>query len=255
MVIWQKQKKLYLLCADFTTPHYLKNDRAHGIRHRDTVSDRAGNFSVENYPNNPKIEMMAFAAAMCHDMMHYATYDKNGRKISNDHEILSAKAFMANSEFRHFFNENQMRQVEKAILDHRASNPNEPRGPVGKIVSTADRRVNVWEYMMDVCAVAMEAYPKNERLAMMDALRYTRENYGICGKGLKKSYIADPDFEIYKATIQRLIGCVGCGRPELECGEEFSELFARMFRLTRVREINERNQKESNYHATLCGIT
>lgn len=78
---------------------------------------------------------MVYAIASFHDLAHHIDKD--------NHEVLSAKLFYENEKMKEFFTDEQRKIIKEAIEDHRASLEYEPRSNYGKIISSADRNVDI----------------------------------------------------------------------------------------------------------------
>lgn len=113
-------------------PLYKKNDKGHDIYHIFYVINRSIRFasSIENIDMN-----MVFTIAAYHDCGHSIDPKK--------HEAISANILYNDDNLRCFFNEEQIMIMKEAVEDHRASLKYEPRSIYGKIVSSADRLVDV----------------------------------------------------------------------------------------------------------------
>jgi uncharacterized protein len=74
---------------------------------------------------------MIYTAAFMHDI---------GLSIQrNGHGELGARIFYSDENFKKFFTEKEIKMINEAIEDHRASLKGEPRNLLGKIISQADR--------------------------------------------------------------------------------------------------------------------
>ena len=112
-------------------PKYKNNDKAHDINHILSVINR----SLELAKNYDVDLNMVYTIATFHDLGH--SIDKD------NHENISAEIFMSDDKIKSFFNSEQIKIIEEAIRDHRASLKGTPRSIYGKIVSDADRSIDV----------------------------------------------------------------------------------------------------------------
>ena len=78
---------------------------------------------------------MVYVIDVFHDLAHQIDKD--------NHEILSAKLFYENETMEQFFTKEQRQIIKKTIEDHRASLEYERRSNYGKIISFADRNVDM----------------------------------------------------------------------------------------------------------------
>lgn len=120
---------------DNILPEYEQNDEGHNIEHIEFVLDRAFEIN-KNYNLNFN---MLYTIVCYHDIACHINRDK--------HEKLSAKRLYEDKRLRDFFDDNQILEMKEAIEDHRASLENEPRNIYGKILSSADRKVDVDVYL------------------------------------------------------------------------------------------------------------
>jgi len=113
-------------------PMYDKNDKGHDINHINYVIDR----SIKFASNIPNIDMnMVITIASYHDCGHSIN--------PKTHEVISADILYNDSNLRKYFSEEEMLIMKEAVEDHRASIEYEPRSIYGKIVSSADRLIDV----------------------------------------------------------------------------------------------------------------
>lgn len=112
-------------------PKYKNNDKAHDINHILNVINR----SLELAKNYDVDVTMVYTIAAFHDLGH--SIDKD------NHENISADIFIADKEMQKLFSQEQIKIIEEAIRDHRASLKGTPRSIYGKIVSDADRSIDV----------------------------------------------------------------------------------------------------------------
>ncbi len=112
-------------------PQYKEFDKGHSTDHVSAVIENSIEIS-ESY--DVDIDMI-FVIAAYHDVGI-----KFGRK---DHNITSAKIMREDSALNKWFSAEQKNIMSEAIEDHRASNNYEPRTIYGKIISEADRIIDV----------------------------------------------------------------------------------------------------------------
>ena len=72
-----------------------------------------------------------------------AYHDIGYRQDPDNHEQVSSEIFMQDEMMKEFFNDEERTIIAEAIVDHRASLEYEARSIYGKIVSSADRAIDV----------------------------------------------------------------------------------------------------------------
>ena len=115
-------------------PKYESNNvGGHGVPHIRTVISRS--FEIIKEFGLDVNQDMVYAIAAFHDIGY--------RENPDEHEEVSSRMFMSDSNMRRFFSEEQIQVIAEAIVDHRASLEYEARSLYGKIVSSADRETSV----------------------------------------------------------------------------------------------------------------
>lgn len=112
-------------------PLYEDNIGGHGIEHIESVINRS--FELIKEFNLDVDSNMVYVIAAFHDI-GYKTNPK-------EHEEVSSEMFLNNEEMKKYFNEDEIKTIAEAIVDHRASLEYEARSIYGKIVSSADREI------------------------------------------------------------------------------------------------------------------
>ena len=173
-------------------PIYDKNDSGHNIDHIKYVIDRSMKLSKQF--KNIDLNMVYVIAAF-HDLAHHIDKD--------NHEVLSAKLFYENEKMKDFFNDEQRQIIKEAIEDHRASSKNEPRSDYGKIVSSADRNVDIISSLKRTHFYTIKHYPNYDLdQAIYRAYRHLSKKFGI--NGYAKTYCNDEEFTEFKKSIEEL---------------------------------------------------
>ena len=114
-------------------PQYAKNEKAHNLEHILAVIERSFHLVEENQLEvNPDI---VYTVASYHDIGHHID--------PKNHEKISADMMVQDEGLKDFFDEEELKVIQEAIEDHRASSDHEPRSVYGKIVSSADRNTSV----------------------------------------------------------------------------------------------------------------
>lgn len=173
-------------------PIYDKNDSGHNIDHIKYVIDRSMKLSKQF--KNIDLNMVYVIAAF-HDLAHHIDKD--------NHEVLSAKLFYENEKMKDFFNDEQRQIIKEAIEDHRASSKNEPRSDYGKIVSSADRNVDIISSLKRTHFYTIKHYPNYDLdQAIYRAYSHLSKKFGI--NGYAKTYCNDEEFTEFKKSIEEL---------------------------------------------------
>jgi len=174
-------------------PIYEKNDSGHGIEHIQYVIRRSFDFAkqFENIDFN-----MVYVIAAFHDLAHHIDKD--------NHEVSSAKLFYENKVMKEFFTDEQRKIIKEAIEDHRASLEYEPRSNYGKIISSADRNVDIISSLRRTHAYTTKHYPDLDLDQMINrAYKHISKKFGI--DGYAKSYCYDKEFEEFKKCVEELL--------------------------------------------------
>ena len=174
-------------------PIYKNNDEGHQINHIEYVIKRCLEFAKQFDDINLD---MCYAMAAFHDIAHYIDKDK--------HEILSAKIFAEDDKMKDFFTAEQCETIKEAIEDHRASLDREPRNDYGKILSSADRSIDVNKSLKRNHNYSLKHFPEMNLLErIVRSYSYTKNKFGE--NGYAKTYVQDKDFEEMRKDIQNLI--------------------------------------------------
>lgn len=175
-------------------PLYL-NNKDHDINHIRYVINRSLKFAsgVDDINMN-----MVYIVASYHDVG-----DSIDRK---NHEKVSAEILGKDEELRKYFNELEIQIMKEAILDHRASNNNEPRNIYGKIVSSADRNTDV----NDILYRTYEYVLKHRGYLEIDeiinrAYKHIVEKFGKNGYAREKIYFKDEEYDSFLDEIELLL--------------------------------------------------
>ncbi len=173
-------------------PIYDKNDSGHNIDHIKYVIDRSMKLSKQF--KNIDLNMVYVIAAF-HDLAHHIDKD--------NHEVLSAKLFYENEKMKDFFNDEQRQIIKEAIEDHRASSKHEPRSDYGKIVSSADRNVDIISSLKRTHSYTIKHYPNYDLdQSIYRAYKHLSKKFGT--NGYAKTYCNDEEFIEFKKNIEEL---------------------------------------------------
>jgi len=172
---------------------YNKNDSGHGIEHIEYVIRRSFDFAKQF--KNIDLNMVYVIAAF-HDLAHHIDKD--------NHEVLSAKLFYENEVMKEFFTEEQRKIIKEAIEDHRASLEYEPRSDYGKIISSADRNVDIMSSLKRTHSYTTKHYPNLDLDQMITrAYKHISKKFGDCGYA--KMWLVDEEFDKFKDDVKELL--------------------------------------------------
>ena len=175
-------------------PEYDLNDKGHNKNHIDFVLKRALEIS-KGYDINYNI---LYVCVSFHDIACHIN-----REL---HEVLSAQVAFKDKYLNKFFNTNEMNIIKEAIEDHRASSNSIPRNIYGKILSSADRKVDIKTYFIsslffkatDISKVDMEE-------AIEKSYNHAIDKFGKNGYATKKFYVDDKRYKKFLNDLQYLI--------------------------------------------------
>lgn len=170
-------------------PVYSKNDEGHNFEHIKYVINRSERLSKDmDIDRN-----ILYTAVSYHDI---------GCHIDREtHEIISAQMMMKDEVLKQFFDKEELNTIKEAIEDHRASSESEPRTIYGKILSSADRPVNVEEIIKRAYLYGKRYFSEYSLDDHIDRVyNHFVKKYGIeNGKeGYAKSWVEDPEFANFK---------------------------------------------------------
>ena len=175
-------------------PEYDLNDKGHNREHINIVLERANELS-KGYDINYD---MLYTIVCFHDIACHIDREK--------HEILSAERLYNDKELKKFFNETEILIMKEAIEDHRASLEYIPRNIYGKILSSADRKVEVKQYLIASISYGKKKNPeidKNESIER--SYEFAIKKFGKNGYAVNKSYVDDLKYKKFLENIQYLI--------------------------------------------------
>jgi uncharacterized protein len=175
-------------------PEYNKNEKGHAIDHIEYVIDRSFELVKENKLDvNPD---MVYTIAAYHDIGHHID--------SKRHEIISAEIMSKDKNLKKFFNKEELKTIEEAIADHRASSDSDPRSIYGRIVSSADRNNKVED-----CLRRTYTYGKKLNPDATDEELFLRAYDVLVNKfgedGYAKFYFKDTQYENFLRELRELL--------------------------------------------------
>lgn len=173
---------------------YKLNDRGHNIEHINIVLERAFELS-RGYKINYD---MLYTIVCYHDIACHIDREK--------HEILSAQRLYCDSKLKEFFSDNEILIMKEAIEDHRASLEYVPRNIYGKILSSADRKFGVDNYLKSSMGFTMKKYPElSDEELIEDSYNFAIKKFGKEGYAVSKMYVKDEKYENFLNELQYLI--------------------------------------------------
>lgn len=173
-------------------PKYDLNEASHGINHILKVINKSLKIS-KNYDVNLNI---VYVVASYHDIGHHIDKD--------NHEKISADMMMQDKKLKAFFSDNELKTIQMAIEDHRASSKKIPRNIYGKIISAADKNMNIQDAIIRTYLYTQNRYPEFTYQEILEEIyRHLEDKFGE--NGYAKVYIKDEEFENFKKEIIELL--------------------------------------------------
>lgn len=176
-------------------PSYEKNDCGHNLEHIKYVIERSLKFASTIYDINYD---MVYTIASYHDIGHYID--------AKNHEKVSGDILFNDINLEKYFNYEQLLLMKDAIYDHRASLKCEPRSIYGKIVSSADRNVDVdilLKRTYAFCVLHNDNYCLDD--IIIESRKHILEKFGKNGYARDKMYFEDIEYEIFLDKVLRLV--------------------------------------------------
>lgn len=175
-------------------PEYQLNDGGHNIDHINYVMNRAIEIS-KLYQLDSNI---LYTCVMYHDIACHIDRD--------NHEILSSKRAYEDPFLNSFFTSEKMEIIKDAIEDHRASLEYEPRNIYGKILSSADRKVEVKVYLISSMSFDIKNHPEMSKEEIINgSYEFAIKKFGRTGYAINKSYVNDDKYKKFLNDLQYLI--------------------------------------------------
>lgn len=172
---------------------YDLNDGGHDINHIEYVLNRAFELANDDIDIN-----ILYTCVMFHDIACHIDRE--------NHEILSAKKAYRDDFLNRFFSINELKTIKEAIEDHRASLEYEPRNIYGKILSSADRKVEIKAYLIASMAFDINKHPELSKEQIMNgSYEFAVKKFGKNGYAINKSYVNDGKYQKYLDALQYLI--------------------------------------------------
>ena len=134
-----------------------------------------------------------------------AYHDIGYRQDPDNHEQVSSEIFIQDETMKEFFNDEERTIIAEAIVDHRASLEYEARSIYGKIVSSADRAIDVDIMLKRSIAFQAEKH-KSENPTIEQVIEYSfkklSSKYG--NGGYAKMYFPDDKYKNYLEKMNKL---------------------------------------------------
>ena len=174
-------------------PEYEKNEPAHNLSHIKYVIRRSLKFAQEVSGINYDI---VYVVAAYHDIGHHIDPKR--------HEIVSAEIMRQDEKLNDFFSKSELKTIQEAIEDHRASSDHEPRSIYGKIVSTADRNNTVEACFERSYFYGKKLHPEyNDDELFNRAYEHLKLKFGE--NGYAKFFFKDEEYEKFLSDIRKLL--------------------------------------------------
>lgn len=151
-------------------PQYAAFDKAHNKDHVYSVIENSLEIALDHDVNIN----MVYTIASYHDI---------GIMFGREHHHITSGQYLEGDRLLHqWFDQQQIRVMKEAVEDHRASNKHEPRTIYGKIISEADRMIDVDTILYRTIEYGKKHYPDysfDEQFAR--AATHIESKYGEAG--------------------------------------------------------------------------
>lgn len=175
-------------------PEYELNDKGHNLVHVNKVLERAFEISKKYEVD----ENMLYVVVCFHDIACHINREK--------HEILSAERLYEDNQLKKYFNQEQIEVMRDAVVDHRASIEYIPRNIYGKILSSADRKVDIEDFMRASMGFQKNKEPNSTDEELIEhSYLIAIKKFGKNGYAVKKFYVEDEKYEKFLKELQDLI--------------------------------------------------
>ncbi len=173
---------------------YEKNDLGHGIEHIKYVIRRSMKFAKDIDNINRE---MVYVIAAYHDIGHHLD--------AKNHEKISADMLLNDAKLKEFFTDEEIEVMSIAIEDHRSSSDTLPRNIYGKIVSSADRNVNVLKTLERCYYYNLNHHPDLSNEDRLEECRmFLLKKYGPSGYARNKMFFDDDEYDKYLEDLTNL---------------------------------------------------
>lgn len=173
-------------------PQYILNDEGHQIEHIKYVINRCYKLSKNMDVDNN----MFYVIAAYHDIGYHIDY--------KNHEIVSARIMYNDINLNKFFSNENLIIMKEAIEDHRASLDREPRSIYGKLLSSADRNIDVDDSLKRIYLYSITHFNKlNEDETIEECYNHTLKKFG--NDGYANFFVEDADYNNYLKELHNLL--------------------------------------------------
>ena len=173
-------------------PQYILNDKGHQIEHIKYVINRCSKLSKNMDVDNN----MLYIIAAYHDIGYHVDY--------KNHEKVSAQIMYNDTNLNNFFNDKNLIIMKEAIEDHRASLNREPRSIYGKILSSADRNIDVDDSLKRIYLYSITHFNKlSEEETIEECYKHTLEKFG--NGGYANFFVEDMEYNNYLKELRNLL--------------------------------------------------
>lgn len=176
-------------------PLYDTNIAGHGREHIEFVIERSFELARE-FDLDVDLNMV-YVIAVFHDIGY--------KEDPDNHEEVSSRIFREDEVMPKYFTAEQIDIMADAIVDHRASLEYEARSVYGKLVSSADRDVSVYNLLRRSILFQAEKY-KDENPSLEQVIDYSYKKLSSkYGKGgYAKMYYPDEKYKNFLCTMQEI---------------------------------------------------
>lgn len=173
-------------------PQYKLNDKGHQIEHVKYVINRCYNLS-----KNMNVDInMLYVIAAYHDIGYHVDY--------KNHEKVSAQIMYNDTNLKKFFSDEYLIIMKEAIEDHRASLDREPRSIYGKLLSSADRNIDVDDSLKRIYLYSITHFDKlNENETIEECYKHTLKKFG--NDGYANFFLEDMEYSNYLTELHNLL--------------------------------------------------
>ena len=173
-------------------PQYILNDKGHQIEHIKYVINRCSKLSKNMDVDNN----MLYIIAAYHDIGYHIDY--------KNHEIVSAQIMYNDINLNKFFSNENLIIMKEAIEDHRASLDREPRSIYGKLLSSADRNIDVDDSLKRIYLYSITHFNKlSEKETIEECYKHTLEKFG--NGGYANFFVEDMEYNNYLKELRNLL--------------------------------------------------
>lgn len=178
---------------------YDDNVGGHGVEHIKYVIERSFEI-IDEFKLDVDFNIV-YTVAMFHDI----GYMEN----PEEHHIVSANMFLEDNNIKNFFSDEDIKVIYEAIIDHRASLEYDARSIYGKIVSSADREIDVDRLLTRSLSYAYDKYKDEDGEIDVDVYTIIDDSYNKISKkygigGYAKIFYEDKKYKEFINKIRYL---------------------------------------------------